>query len=164
MGLSKSVYEWVDVYMCNYIKVEIGWNLPPALKIVVSWKSVHPLLLPNFLYRISKFTWMSAHPRVSFVRLMECNCGVWEAQPQALCISELRNFVLYFTEGYYKTALRRWTYLMWCTLQATPRWLGAVQSVVVPSGHGLEAAGGSVVLWGHRVAVNMTWAFFLRKH
>ena len=103
---------------------------------------------------------MSAHPRVSFVRLMECNCGVWEAQPQALCISELRNFVLYFTEGYYKTALRRWTYLMWCTLQATPRWLGAVQSVVVPSGHGLEAAGGSVVLWGHRVAVNMTWAFF----
>ena len=39
---------------------------------------------------------MSAHPGASSAWLMERTCGVREAQPQALCISELRNFVLYF--------------------------------------------------------------------
>ena len=31
-------------------------------------------------------------------------------------LSEVRNFVLYFTEGYDKAALCRWMYLRWCCL------------------------------------------------
>ena len=61
---------------------------------------------------------MSVHPGASFAWLMECTCGVWEAQPQALCISGVRNFVLYLTEGYYKPFLHRRTYLIQCAWRA----------------------------------------------
>ena len=50
----------------------------------------------------SKFTRMSTHPRVTFAWLMVCTCGVIEAQPQALCTSEVQNFGSY---GPYKAAL-----------------------------------------------------------
>ena len=49
-----------------------------------------PYFWPSFLYRVKV---MSTHPGASFTCLMECTC---EVQPQALCISEIRNFVLYF--------------------------------------------------------------------
>ena len=52
---------------------------------------------------------MSAHPGAW---PMKHTCCVWEAQPQALWILEVRNFVLCFNESYYKVALRRRTQLM----------------------------------------------------
>jgi len=39
------------------------------------------------------FTQISAHPEASFVWLMEYTHGVQEAQSQAPCISEVRNFL-----------------------------------------------------------------------
>ena len=55
----------------------------------------------------SKFTRISNHPG-TFTSVF---VGVGEPEPQVLWMSEVRNFVLYFTEGYYKAA---WIYLMWC--------------------------------------------------
>ena len=49
---------------------------------------------------------ISAHPGVSFLWLTEHTRGVLRAWPQVLCLSGVRNFVLHFTEGYYKVALR----------------------------------------------------------
>ena len=62
--------------------------------------------LPPILAQFSAGVKMSTHPKVSLVLLMKHTREVWEAQPQVLCISEVRNFVLYITEGYYNVALR----------------------------------------------------------
>ena len=69
--------------------------------------------LPPILAIFSAGVKMSTHPKVSLVLLMKHTCEVWEAQPQVLCISEVRNFVLYITEGYYNVALRGQT-ASWC--------------------------------------------------
>ena len=62
-----------------------------------------------------KFSQVSAHPGMSFVWLTEHSCEVWEAKPQALCTSEVRDFVLYCTEGYYKVTLCKQMKIMQCT-------------------------------------------------
>ena len=53
---------------------------------IVLWKSAHPLPLAQFPVDI----YSNEHPPWS-VWLIERTCGVWEAQPQALCISKIRN-------------------------------------------------------------------------
>ena len=79
----------------------------------------------------SKFARMSTHPGASYVWPVECTRGVWEEHLQAhVRISMVRNFVLYFTECYYKAALHRRMYslvqhapqakpyiLTWCAVQ-----------------------------------------------
>ena len=59
---------------------------------VVSWKrahsqkSTHPLLLSQFLVLCqSLLAWAPT--------LEQASCGVWEAQPRALCVSQVRNSV-----------------------------------------------------------------------
>ena len=83
-------------------------------------------------YRIaSKLTQMSAHPGVSFVWLMKRACEVWEAQPWALCISEVRNFVLkvmVLQVCFAKTNVANAACSMGYTMSSW--WHGAVQSVV----------------------------------
>ena len=80
----------------------------------------------------SKFTQKCTHHGVSFMSVLDCNCEVGEAQPEALCISEVRKFMLYFTEGNYKAALHRWMLLMRHALWVIPylQRYGAVQSIV----------------------------------
>ena len=87
---------------------------------VVSQKSAHPLPISTIG---SMFTQLSAHPEVS-VSLH--NHGVWEAQPPALCIPEVTNFMLCFTVGYYKVALcNMWHVLRTMLHQTSHGWLNA---------------------------------------
>ena len=88
-----------------------------------------PYFWPSFLYRV-KVCSNERPPRRSSVWLMECTHGIWEAHPQAVSISEVKLFELYFTEGYYKAAFHRLTQLMRCVLQAKLHSHGAIQSVV----------------------------------
>ena len=78
-----------------------------------------PYLWTSFLYRVR----ISTHPAASITCLISEHHGVWEAHPQALCISEVRNFVLNFTEGYYKATLNKRMWLKLCLHSA-------IQSVV----------------------------------
>ena len=75
---------------------------------IVSQKSNPPPPSPNFGPIFCRGE-NEHHPKVSLVLLMKHTREVWEAQPQVLCISEVRNFVLYITEGYYNVALHAWT-------------------------------------------------------
>ena len=147
----------------------------PKVCTIVSWKERPPSeRVPTpyfccFLYRIKVY--LNERPPWSKLRMANV-VYLWSLRSTATSamLSEVRNFVLYFTEGYYKAALCRWMYLRWCAPQATPCawWLGAVQSVVVLSALDIEATGSSILryclsnylLRGHRVAVNMTLALF----
>ena len=64
-----------------------------------------------------KFSQVSAHPAGNELCMTktEHSCEVWEAKPQALCTSEVGDFVLYCTEGYYKVTLCKQMKIMRCT-------------------------------------------------
>lgn len=104
----------------------------------------------------------------SFIWLMKHIHGVWETQPHVLCISEVRNFALYFTEGYNKAALCRQTQLMQCSYTSSYTMLMVTlcySECCVAPGIDFKAAGGSIICyclstlcWYYLVAVNMTWA------
>ena len=125
---------------------------------IVLWKSAHPLLFFQFPVWVHSLLKSASTLELSFVCLMECMCGV--------CISEVRNFMLYIAEGCYKAALHTQTYPVWCTLQSTPWswWYGAVQNVVVPSGLDwwLHCALLLVHLFASRTLsdCNVTWVLF----
>ena len=60
------------------------------------------------------------YPGVSFVWLIECTRGVWEAQPQVLSIFEV-DILLYFIKGNYKVTLHR-QLMRLCSTTYTMRW------------------------------------------
>ena len=68
-----------------------------------------PSFGPIFCIRLL-FAQMSALPRASYTWLIECMRGVWESHPQALCTSEVKNFKLYFAEGFYKWQMYSYSY------------------------------------------------------
>ena len=89
------------------------WNYCSLAKAAPTLKRVlTPYYWPDFLYRVKIYS--NKCPRWSelCVDNEAYTCGVWEVHPQVLCTSEVRNFVLYFIEGYYKVALCRQTQLM----------------------------------------------------
>ena len=109
----------------------------------------------------SKFTRMSTHPGVTFAWLMVCTCGVIEAQFQALCPSEVRNFSLY---GPYKAALWASGVHSASYTMVTVTW--CCSECCVLSGLDFKVAGdpgvcyclSKYLLRGHQVNVNMIWA------
>ena len=60
---------------------------------------------PTLLYRVKVYS--NENPPLERATLTNRPqlWSFWEAQLQVLCTSEVRNFKLYFTEGYYKFAL-----------------------------------------------------------
>ena len=131
---------------------------------IVSRKSSYRLLIACIG---SNFTQMSTHPGAS---ILLCTCWVWEGRPQVLCISEVTNFMLCFTAGYYKVLC-----VDGCNTLSAPRttpcsgWPWRCPSeCYVQSEFDFDS---SVVcyslsdsmLWGHRVAVNIHGCSFTVK-
>ena len=113
-----------------------NFNPGTATYTIVLRKSAHPLLL-------SKFVWMSIHLGASFVWLMKCSRGVWEAHPRVLCMSEVRHFVLYFTD-----ATARQLCIDECSRCGTHQnlnYASVVPFTVLCTGLDIKAAGGSTV-------------------
>ena len=104
----------------------------------------------NFLNEIKVYLSECPYCTASFTWLMECACGVWEAKPQARCISEVRNF-FYFTESYYKVAL----HMVNSECYAVSPWLWSHWCITT-----LHIIAICFNL-GHRV--NVTWALFVVK-